>query len=1164
MKKFLLRATLLLSGVFVSPSVSAQCTGGTLWQSITPTAAWQVFGSGYAGEYQTFTATAGVVYEFSYCPADGGSASYDTELTILNNSGVPLAHNDDFCSVQSRLTWTCTASGTYRILTNEWPCASNFTVANLAYRTGQVASNGPDGEMNSINYPSPYVYIPTSQVQPWTFTGGIIRNAGNTSINTFMRVNVRNGQTNALLHTANSPSVQVAVGANSTALTATGYTPVASPLGHLIEYVSVTGNDVNTSNDSLIWAVLVTDSVYGRDNNVNDQTLSIGGPGQYGTMYQIYSQVQVKTVSVFVANNPFLDPLTMEIRNFSGTGPGTVIATATNNNPGAGPGWVTVVFANPVTLNPGQYFLCMNDPFGDLGVGNSAAIFSPAASYYNLGTGWSDVSVANFFVVPMMRLNVSTPCPSISSTFTTTPANCGASTGGAQITVTGGTNYSYNWSNGQTGAALNNVTSGAYSVTVTHSGTCSQIFQVTVPGSPAVSLPPPAITQPLCNGAQGTITASPSGGTAPFTYSWSNGATGATLSAGAGSYSVTVTDASGCTAQAGNLVLTNPNPILISITNVSSPACGASNGSASAVGTGGTGTLTYQWSNGQTGQNLSNVSAGTYVVTVTDANNCTNTASAVLTSPNAPVLSNPIVTPPLCNGGNGTISVTATGGSGQLQFTWSNNATGNQISAGVGVYNVTVTDANNCSNTSAPINMTEPAAINALVSATGAGCPGGGNATATVSGGTPGYTYLWSNGANQSSTTNLSAGPHSVVVTDANGCSTTVNFTVNSVTAPTVSGTIVSPALCFAGNGSATVQLNGGQAPFSYAWSNGSTADTLQAQAGSYSVVITDANNCTVSTNVQITEPPAIAATFNSTPANCGAQDGSLQIVLTGGNAPYNVSWSNGASGTQLTGLGFGSYTANVTDANNCPAIFIGQVANLNAPVANPVVTDAPCFGQNGTIDLNLTGGAAPLTVLWNQGSTGPSLNAPSGTYTAVVTDAAGCQLAAGPFIIGSPALIQLSFTSTDASPGASNGSATVTVAGGTAPYTYSWNNGGSTATINNLPAGLYVCLVTDSKGCLGLDSVFVNTSSGVNLENSNPFVLYPNPSHAQTVMLVPSLTNQSFKAMVMDMSGRAIMNHVSAEGKAWEIPAHQLPAGAYLVQVEYLNVKQVLRMVVH
>ncbi|MEZ5171964.1 MAG: PKD domain-containing protein [Bacteroidia bacterium] len=367
-----------------------------------------------------------------------------------------------------------------------------------------------------------------------------------------------------------------------------------------------------------------------------------------------------------------------------------------------------------------------------------------------------------------------------------TPASCGSSNGTATATPAVAGSYTYLWSNGATGQTATGLASGLYSVTVTSSTGCTATASVNVSSSGSVSLSVNT-SNVLCNGGTtGSATASASGGAAPYTYSWSNGASGATANGlAAGNYSVTMTDNGGCSTTQ-NFTITQP--AALSATATAAPAsCSSPTGSASVTVSGGTAPYSYLWSDGSTGSNASGLSTGSHTVTVTDANGCTVTRTVNVVQP-AALSGSAISTPATCNGAaNGTASASVTGGTAPLSYSWSNGGTTATIgSLAAGAYTVTVTDASGCTillNTT----VSQPSALSATVNVNPAACgTGGGSATVSASGGTSPYSYSWSSGSTSAAATGLSSGNYSVTVTDASGCQTSSNFTVTQPSAITI------------------------------------------------------------------------------------------------------------------------------------------------------------------------------------------------------------------------------------------------------------------------------------------------------------------------------------------------------------------------------------------
>lgn len=303
---------------------------------------------------------------------------------------------------------------------------------------------------------------------------------------------------------------------------------------------------------------------------------------------------------------------------------------------------------------------------------------------------------------------------SITATASKTDVSCnGGNNGTATAVPSGGTTYTYLWSNGGTTATITGLTAGNYTVTVSDAGGGTATASVTV-GQPANPLTASAsATQTVCGQNSGSATVNATGGTPNYTIAWSNGGNTATASnLGAGNYTVTVTDSKGCSATASTAV-TTPNGPSATATASAVNCFGGSTGSVDATITGGTGALVYAWSNGATTQDLANVPAGNYTLTVTDANSCSFSVAATVTQPGAALTVTGTATN-ATSGNNGSVNITAAGGTGSYLYSWSNAATTEDISGlGAGTYSVTVTDQNNCTAT-ATFTVTSNVSINGI------------------------------------------------------------------------------------------------------------------------------------------------------------------------------------------------------------------------------------------------------------------------------------------------------------------------------------------------------------------------------------------------------------------------------------------------------------------
>ena len=286
---------------------------------------------------------------------------------------------------------------------------------------------------------------------------------------------------------------------------------------------------------------------------------------------------------------------------------------------------------------------------------------------------------------------------------------------------------------------------------------------------------------------------------------------------------------------------------------VTNTTCTASIGAINITVSGGTSPYTYLWSNGATTEDISGLAAGTYTVTITDANGCTTNLPFTVETNNVTITATPVVTNTTCTASIGAINITVSGGTSPYTYLWSNGATTEDISGlAAGNYTVTITDANGCT-TNMPITVgTDNVTITATPVVTNTTCTASiGAINITVSGGTSPYTYLWSNGATTEDLTGLAAGTYTVTITDANGCTTNLPFTVETDMSTITATPVVTNTTCTASIGAINITVSGGTSPYTYLWSNGATTEDITGlAAGTYTVTITDANGCT--TNLPI------------------------------------------------------------------------------------------------------------------------------------------------------------------------------------------------------------------------------------------------------------------------------------------------------------------------
>ena len=584
-------------------------------------------------------------------------------------------------------------------------------------------------------------------------------------------------------------------------------------------------------------------------------------------------------------------------------------------------------------------------------------------------------------------------------------------------------------------------------------------------------------TNSNCSGSGSAITTVT--GTGPFQYSWVPGGETSTSLHNIlpGIYQVTVTDANGCSANASTQVFP-ATTITPAMSQVNLTCHGGNDGSISLNPSGGTPPYNYSWwPTGGNGPVARNLPAGTYSVVITDAHGCTTTSYATLTQPNQIQLNATSSTIRCNDSANGSISVNPSGGTAPYQIRWWNSSTSSTVSGlGAGTYGVTITDSRSCT-VSGFASINQPPALNVSVAALPTHCFGiNGSATVVASGGTGNYRFNWENSADTTSTiTGLPSGAHSVTVTDSNGCSTTKSFIISSIGSPTIQIIATKKVSCPGGNdGEATLLVNGGQGPYTFQ----STPPGIQSAtpanlaAGMYLVTVTDAFNCSGTVSLVIESNPDLTVNSITVPANCGQANGVAQAFASGGIPPYTYSWIPGGNNSGvLQGLFAGSYTVVVTDAKHCTASTIAAVSNINGPPASLISTSpVSCRGKtDGSAEVSILGGIAPISINWypTGGNATIADSLPAGAYSVTVADRLGC-ITTIPLTIGveQPMSAYISVTPPSCH-GINDGNALAFVQDGTAPYSYRWSSGDSTAFANGLRGGIHTITVTDARGCI-------------------------------------------------------------------------------------------------
>ena len=738
---------------------------------------------------------------------------------------------------------------------------------------------------------------------------------------------------------------------------------------------------------------------------------------------------------------------------------------------------------------------------------------------------WNNVCAGNQIVIVTDQgqsvscaatVNVSDPALLSVIFFGVVPPACAdVCDGSAQgIAVGGSGSYNYLWNGGQeTGPAAFQLCAGPNTLEVTDANNClfdTTFFLNVTPIEPNLSF-----TDATCfGGCDGTADVAPVGGTGVYSFLWapappSGQGTPSVSGLCAGPWTVTVTDGNGCDTTVA-FTINEPAPIEPNPSQVDASCGDVCDGSATVGPTGSPGPFSYFWDPpppaGQGTEQATQLCAGTWNVTITDdGTGCDTTVQFIIDAP--PVIDPvPTFTDASCSDlCDGTASVTPVGGTTPFTFLWTpsppvGQGTGSVSGLCPGVWQVLIADAIGCDTTVEFVIGAPPSLdVNGLV--TDATCANDcdGAIDVTVSGGTPGYGFTWSPappaGQGTPNVSGLCAGDWGVTVSDANGCDTTLIFTVNAPP-PLDAQVLVNDATC-GGNcdGTASAQVNGGTGPYTYLWTPappfGQGTDSVAGLcAGAWSLLITDVNGCDTTLNFQVDEPPALQVQFSVTDATCPSNcDGEAEATVSGGTLPYTFLWTpapGAGQGTSLaTGLCPGNYTLLITDALGCDTLVDFTIGAPPPIVPNATVTDATCSDVcDGSIVLAPSGGTPPFTFLWSpvppngQGQAEATGLCP-GDWTVTITAIGGCDTTLT-LTIGAPPALEVQLTTLDATcSGDCDGTAEAVVTGGTPGYSYLWSpapgSGQGTPDAGGLCAGNYTLTVTDQVGC---DTVLAFTIS--------------------------------------------------------------------------------------
>ena len=777
------------------------------------------------------------------------------------------------------------------------------------------------------------------------------------------------------------------------------------------------------------------------------------------------------------------------------------------------------------------------------------------------------------------------------------------------------TGYFYTWYKngkviaGQSQNYLSVTSEGNYYCMIT-SGSCagnSNSIHINVLPNPAVTI------SSKCNG-NGTITlradlapfnstSTIANGPGGVTYLWETGATTdqITITATPGTsanYHLKIYDPySGCSIKRSHFIPANPDSLTAHVYVVSAPSSPCSSDGviaaellpAAAV----TGPTTYLWSTGDITPTVSGLPPGNYSVTMNLYKNaCSSNGSIALgTLPtNSPTLTPTLSNPSCSNSNNGSIHLAISGGNPPFTFYWDNIPTLNNHNSSLlnqdslygGQYKLHVYDSGGCEYSfTYSLTPSHRNPIGNIVSVTpvlSCSSNSSGSASVNATGGTAPYVYQWNDALLQTgaNATNLTSGTFNVNVIDANSCSTLffvhIPASVTPILASKIDSGTTSVACPTSTTGSLFIEISGGQPPYSInsPWIlNGTIASRINLASGNYTLAITDANGCTITSNYNITSNPILLSVQSSSSDTIicnGSNSGSLTIQIDGGLPPYivNSPWMITNNSANLPNLTAGVYSLTVTDSGGCiqnSDFTIYENTAIEATLLNSSDTILNCFNPtSGSLNIDVSGGSPPYSINspWTiSGTTASQTGLGQGSYPLSITDGQNCLITENYTINNYYFEVSSNSNNTTCS-GCPNGNISVLVSGGSAPYTISYspsigvlNN----TTIENLLPGIYNVCVSDSNNCqLCFTDTILDDPTFVTTINSHYFKIYPNPNHGTFTVSSDLLLNKNSSIQLFSMDGKLIYK-INTNGSKEIAIDPNLESGIYYLEISLENI---------
>lgn len=877
--------------------------------------------------------------------------------------------------------------------------------------------------------------------------------------------------------------------------------------------VNVTGSSPLTANAGNARTICS-----GASTNLGGSPTAGGGSGGF-----TYSWTSSPAGFTSTSANPTVSPTvtttyTLTVTSSGCTATNTVVVTV-NPTPTIAPSASATTICNGQSVTINANAAGGTAPLGytwNIGSGASHSHSPTTNTTYQVTTTDANGCSANGSVT--VNVTGSTPLAADAGAARAICNGVSTSLGGVPTATGGAGGYTYAWSGGAGTTANPTVSPTAtttYTVTVTSSG-CTVSSSVVVTVNPRPSVAPSATPSTICNGQSTTVAANATGGTAPLTYTWTGGGSGASFTASPSattSYPVTVSDANSCTATGSVTVNVTGISPLVANAGAARTICSGASTSLGAVptATGGSGGYTYAWSGGASAvanPTVSPTTTTTYTVTVTSSG-CTATSSVVVTVNPSPSAAPSASATTICNGQSVTINANATGGTAPLTYTWNigSGASHTHSPTTNTTYLVTVSDANSCTATgSVSVIVTGSTPLAASAGSARAICNGssttlGGTPTAT--GGAGGYTYAWSNSAG--TTANPTVSPtatttYTVTVTSS-GCTATSSVVVTVNPRPSVAPNATPAAICNGESSTIAANATGGTAPLTYTWSSGGSSASFTATPGTttaYGVTVSDANSCTASgsVTVNVTGTSPLVAVAGSARAICNGGSTTLggSPTASGGAGSYTYAWSGGAgtaANPTVSPTTTTTYTVTVTSSGCTASSSVVVTVNPRPNVAPSASIANVCFGGSSTVSANASGGTGTISYTWSPSGSGSSFVAtPNATtiYNVTATDLNGCTATGSVSVnvIGSSPLTANAGTNRTICNGSSTnlGSAPTGNGGNTSgTYTYAWSSNpagfSSTAanpTVSPTATTTYTVTVTNST-CTATNTVVVSVN---------------------------------------------------------------------------------------